>query len=141
VYFDVISNRLDALRDKAGFTYKELAQKCNVSEPTIARICKGETADPSFVTVSNMIIACGGSIDELVGIPASGTQPQPMSDDLKSQYNKRIDELTDTNKSLNAIITAQTAATGKTTRFVLLLTAALIIAQSILDVVLFSRLL
>lgn len=64
----MLCHQLDALRTKAGLSYKQLASLCNLSETTITRICNGETADPNFSTVSSIVAACEGSLDEIAGL-------------------------------------------------------------------------
>ena len=66
--FFVLSDDLQDLKNTANLTAKEIAQRAGVSESTLSRILSGETPDPSYATVSRLVIAMGGSLDQLAGI-------------------------------------------------------------------------
>jgi transcriptional regulator with XRE-family HTH domain len=123
----MLSNHLEALRRKANTTYKDVALACNLSEQTIYRACKGETADPGFSVVAGIAKACGGSLDEIAGLP-------------KSDDNSRVADLKEIIHSQNQTIVKMEAENRKTVRFTLIITAALMVAQAILDVILLSTL-
>lgn len=54
---------------KKGLTNKQLAELSGVSLPTVNRIMSGQTDVPNYQTVCNLVMAMGGSLDELAGIP------------------------------------------------------------------------
>ena len=59
---------------------------------TINRIMAGQTDNPSFQTVCDMVMAMGGSLDELAGIQApGGKETLPPSEDLIRLYERTIE--------------------------------------------------
>lgn len=54
---------------KKGLTNKQLAELSGVSLPTVNRIMSGQTDVPNYQTVCDLVMAMGGSLDELAGIP------------------------------------------------------------------------
>jgi transcriptional regulator with XRE-family HTH domain len=151
----MLNNQLETLRQQANLTYKQLAQKCNVSESTISRIFSGETAEPAFSTISAIVIACGGSLDELVGIREVGETKSPI-ETLREEYENRIRCIKAENqeyvKELIGNMTTQREESAHREEvlnrssdhkmyFVIAATALLMVAQGVVDIFLFSSLL
>jgi transcriptional regulator with XRE-family HTH domain len=151
----MLSTHLDTLRRKADMSYKQLASVCNVSEATISRICSGETVDPAFSTVVAIVAACGGSLDEIAGI-SSPRQDTTALDALERGYRERIACIKEENQAhvqeiLSTLDTYRqeaaqreselTRSGNRTVKFVIAATAALMIAQGIIDIILLRVLL
>ena len=64
----MISTQLKELKDKRKLTNQQLAELSGVPVGTINRILSGQTDNPSFQTVCDIVMAMDGSLDELVGI-------------------------------------------------------------------------
>lgn len=56
------------MKEKCGMSNKELAERSGVSLPTVNRIMSGQTDVPNYQTVCDLVMAMGGSLDELAGI-------------------------------------------------------------------------
>lgn len=69
----MLADTLKAMRLRSGMTLEQLAKASGVPLSTISRISSGETKEPSFATVSALVLAMGGSLDEL-----SGNAPQSV---------------------------------------------------------------
>lgn len=69
----MLADTLKAMRLRSGMTLEQLAKASGVPLSTISRISSGETKEPSFATVSALVLAMGGSMDEL-----SGNAPQSV---------------------------------------------------------------
>ncbi len=70
----MISAYLKDLKNKKNLTNQELSDLSGVPIGTINRIMSGQTDNPSFQTVCDIVMAMDGSLDELVGIkPESET--------------------------------------------------------------------
>ena len=80
----MISIELKRLKDKRKLTNQQLSDLSGVPIGTVNRIMAGQTDNPSFQTVCDMVMAMGGSLDELVGIKS---EEQP---DEKKQPSKEI---------------------------------------------------
>ena len=63
-----LSTQLKLLKEKRKLTNQQLSDLSGVPVGTINRILSGQTDNPSFQTVCDMVMAMEGSLDELVGI-------------------------------------------------------------------------
>lgn len=87
----MISTQLKELKDKRKLTNQQLSDLSGVPIGTINRILAGQTDNPSFQTVCDMVMAMGGSLDELVGIRGSAGKDQPPANgDIIYLYEKVI---------------------------------------------------
>lgn len=57
--------KLKELKKEAKMTTKQIADKRNISEKTVARIFSGETDRPYMDTLYDIVTALGGSLDDL----------------------------------------------------------------------------
>lgn len=64
----MIRVQLKEMKEKSGLTNKELAELSGVSLPTVNRIMSGQTDIPNYQTVCDLVMAMGGSLDDLAGI-------------------------------------------------------------------------
>lgn len=64
----MISNQLKLLKERRKLTNQQLSDLSGVPIGTINRIMAGQTDNPSFQTVCDIVMAMDGSLDELVGI-------------------------------------------------------------------------
>ena len=64
----MISTQLKALKEQRKLTNQQLADLSGVPVGTINRILSGQTDNPSFQTVCDIVMAMDGSLDELAGI-------------------------------------------------------------------------
>lgn len=60
-------DRLNALRNKHGLTYQQLADMSNVPVGTVKSILTGATASPGFEATCAILAAMGESVDAFVG--------------------------------------------------------------------------
>lgn len=64
----MLSTQLKILKEKRKLTNQQLSDLSGVPVGTINRILAGQTDNPSFQTVCDMVLAMDGSLDEIVGI-------------------------------------------------------------------------
>lgn len=76
----MIRVQLREMKEKCGYSNKKIAELSGVSLPTVNRIMSGQTDIPNFQTVCDLVIAMGGSLDELAGI-----QPKPKAQDERTE--------------------------------------------------------
>lgn len=57
--------KLKELKNGSGMSVKQIAEKRNMSEKTVARIFSGETDRPYMDTLYEIVTALGGSLDDL----------------------------------------------------------------------------
>ena len=88
--------RLRTLKDKSGMTTKQIAEKCDIPESTVARIFSGKTPNPTIITVMAMTKAMGGQaadiFDDNAQVNTNPTVPQSVLSEVE-QKNLEIVEL------------------------------------------------
>ena len=71
----MLSDQLKQLKEERKLTNQQLSDLSGVPLGTINRILSGQTDNPSFQTICDIIIAMDGSLDELAGIEAEPETP------------------------------------------------------------------
>lgn len=64
----MIHDYLRTLKDERKMTNHQLAELSGVPLSSVHRILSGQTDNPSFQTICDLVVALGGSLDEMVGI-------------------------------------------------------------------------
>ena len=82
------SDYLKALKLKKNLTNQELSDLSGVPVGTINRIMANQTDNPSFQTVSDIVIALDASLDELAGI-----RPKKDSEAENAKYTPEIEAI------------------------------------------------
>ena len=67
----MLADYLKMLKDKKNVTNQELSDLSGVPIGTINRIMAGQTDNPNFQTICDIVIALDGSLDDLVGIKSA----------------------------------------------------------------------
>ena len=91
--------KLKKLKKETGLTTKQIAEMKNLSEKTVNRILSGETDHPYMDTLSDIVSALGGSLDDLF----SDTNARIASGDFIEMQND-VNRLTAENGMLAAEI-------------------------------------
>lgn len=91
---------LKALKSKGKFTSAELAQMSGIPETTIRKILSGETADPRFDTVAKLVLAMGGSMNDLVEKVEEKDMKESPVIAIKEVYEEHIKDLKEQMESL-----------------------------------------
>lgn len=85
--------KLKELKDKRGLTNQDIAELSRVPLSTVNRILSGQTDNPYFENVADIVIALNGSLDELVGIRSPDDTPVPtMTERAIAGYQLLLDE-------------------------------------------------
>ena len=89
----MINIELKRLKDKRKLTNQQLSDLSGVPIGTINRIMAGQTDNPSFQTVCDMVMAMDGSLDELVGIKLEPTaaEKKPVTKEIIALYESMIE--------------------------------------------------
>ena len=82
----LVANYLTALKEKSGFTYEIIAEKCGMSVTTIKNLCNGKTEDPRLNTVAPVTYVLNGSIDEMLN-------PNFKKNETRSHYEHHIADI------------------------------------------------
>ena len=91
----MVAQYLKALKSKGKFTSAELAQMSGIPETTIRKILSGETADPRFDTVAKLVLAMGGSLNDLVEKVEEKDMKESPVIAIKEVYEAQIKDLQD----------------------------------------------
>ncbi len=62
----MVKKYLIDLKNKGNFSWSDLSEMSGIPDATIRKIFSGETADPRFDTVAKLVVAMGGSMDEII---------------------------------------------------------------------------
>ena len=63
-----LHHKLNELKEKNGFTNQKIADKSGVALSTVTRILNGQTDNPSYRNIADIVVALGGSLDAVEGI-------------------------------------------------------------------------
>ena len=90
----MLSTQLKLLKEKRKLTTQQLSDLSGVPVGTINRILSGQTDNPSFQTVCDLVLAMDGSLDEIVGIkdlPEEGAEKKARaSEEILAIYESMI---------------------------------------------------
>lgn len=87
----MISVKLKALKDKKKLTNQQLSDLSGVPLGTINRIMAGQTENPNFQTVCDLVRSMDGSLDELAGLTSPPQEEsQIIGRDLIRVYEETI---------------------------------------------------
>lgn len=90
----MLSTQLKLLKEKRKLTTQQLSDLSGVPVGTINRILSGQTDNPSFQTVCDLVMAMDGSLDEIVGIkdlPEAGAEKKARaSEEILALYEAMI---------------------------------------------------
>lgn len=75
----MITEKLTELKEKSALTNQQIADLSGVPLSTATRIFSGQTDNPSFQTISDIVNVMGGSLDEIVGV--NKKTPTPITPD------------------------------------------------------------
>lgn len=90
----MLATQLKLMKEKRGLTNQQLADLSGVPVGTVNRILSGQTDNPSFQTICDLVLAMDGSLDELAGIEKAPEGPEAKaraSQDLIHLYEKMIE--------------------------------------------------
>lgn len=96
---EIVAEYLSSLKKSTGLTYDAIATKSKKSESTVKNLILGNIDDPRVDSVSDVVYALGGSMDELLN-------PQKSKDELKEtsvmalkeSYEHQVNSMRETNE-------------------------------------------
>ena len=119
--------RLRTLKDKSGLTTKQIAEKCDTPESTVARIFSGKTPNPTIITVLAMVKAMGGTaadiFDDNAQVNTNPMVPQVVVSDIERAHSETTELYKDIIKSKDKsirLLTYVLLAVGSVIVFLLL---------------------
>jgi transcriptional regulator with XRE-family HTH domain len=139
-----IPEYLNLLKTRQNLSWQDVANLTNTPIATLRNIFSGETVNPGFTTLCQIIYGLGGSVDELYGksAPPSDARLAEAYEErincIKAEHQEHVDKINQFHevefKALQESFNKQTAelkemreTSDKRMRFVLIITAALIV--------------
>lgn len=96
-------DKLKAIQKRSGLTAAQWSQKSGVPTDTINKILNGTTKSPGFQTVCSLVLAAGGSVNELIEIKEVAAEQAPHRNEsemnadmlraIKETYDSKIVDL------------------------------------------------
>lgn len=71
---EIVWEKVCAMQESAGLTVADISARSGVPLTTVKRYFKGETKNPGFFQVCQIIHALDGSVDDVIGLD-TGQQP------------------------------------------------------------------
>lgn len=102
----MLHEKLSELKSQAGMTAQQIAEKGHVPASTVSRVLSGQTPDPSFQTVTAIVQALGGSVDELLGLSAPPAPPCQHHEELERLLAEKDARLKDKDRIICVLIIA-----------------------------------
>lgn len=95
----IVAKYLSSLKEKTGLTYEAIAEKSKRSESSVKNLCLGKSDDPRVDTVSPVVYALGGSMDEMLNPGKSKDEIKEVSvAQLREMYEFQIATLKETSE-------------------------------------------
>ena len=91
----MLSEYLKKLKNTQNLTNQDLADASGVPIGTINRIMAGQTDNPSFQTVADIVTALGGSMDDLVEPVVSGKVEEKNEESNEESHEESHEERND----------------------------------------------
>jgi len=87
----VLHKKLQAMKESSGMTVQQIADKSGIPASTISRILSGDTANPLFQNVVDIIKAMNGSLDLIAGIVPQQTNSDSYAELYREIINRTCD--------------------------------------------------
>lgn len=100
----LMHNKLKEMKESAHMTTKELSIKSGIPESTISRILSGQTESPYFSNICDMVVAMGGSVDDLIDNHNKREIENTLSNALIDLYERELNHERKLNKTLLLIL-------------------------------------
>ena len=104
-------DNLKELKKLKGMSSKQIAEKTNLPERTITRIFSGETDNPYIDTLHRIVVALGGSLDDILADTklVVGTEKMSVLKDNVDSVTAELELVAAENKILKDKVTTLTA--------------------------------
>ena len=86
----MFTDKLNRLKDERKLTNQQISDLSGVPLSTVTRILNGQTDNPNFQTIIEIVTAMGGSLDELTGL-SNSEKTKETENELISCYKGIIE--------------------------------------------------
>ena len=104
-------DNLKELKKSKGMTSAQIAEATKIPESTIKRIFSGDTTDPYVTTIHRIVVALGGSLDDILAETRAVLAPETIVEvrEIADVVGAERDLIALENERLKATVTAQRA--------------------------------
>ena len=95
----IVAKYLATLKEKSGLTYEAIAESSGISESTVKNLFSGKTERPGIDTVSDVIYAMGGSLDEMYTGKSRDAVKEISISSMKEIYEQQLAEMAKINEA------------------------------------------
>lgn len=82
--------KLAKFKEQSGLSNQQIADKSGVPLSTVTRIFNGQTTNPNYRTVADIVLAIGGSLDEIEGITRDNSEtPSKTIEVLEKEIDQK----------------------------------------------------
>ena len=75
----MLVDALDIMKQKSGKTLQQISDECGIPKGTLNKIFAGQTKDPQYGTLKNIVHALGFTVDDLEKFENPETKKIPCS--------------------------------------------------------------
>lgn len=86
---EIVWERVCALKEEQGKSLAQIAEESRVPVTTVKRFFSGETKNPGFMSLCQIIYALGGSVDEVLEIDRGKQEAHVETD---SKYSRQLEK-------------------------------------------------
>lgn len=101
----MFTDKLNKLKDERKLTNQQISDLSGVPLSTVTRILNGQTDNPNFQTIIDIVTAMGGSLDELTGL-SNSKKTKETENELISCYKGIIENKNKYIKFLVALLSS-----------------------------------
>lgn len=81
----MLVDALDIMKQKSGKTLQQISDECGIPKGTLNKIFAGQTKDPQYGTLKNIVHALGFTVDDLEKFENPETKKSPAPDEAETE--------------------------------------------------------
>ena len=91
----MLVDALDIMKQKSGKTLQQISDECGIPKGTLNKIFAGQTKDPQYGTLKNIVHALGFTVDDLEKFENPETKKSPAPAEAEAEEKLSVKEVID----------------------------------------------
>ena len=91
----MLVDALDIMKQKSGKTLQQISDECGIPKGTLNKIFAGQTKDPQYGTLKNIVHALGFTVDDLEKFENPETKKSPDPAEAETEEKLSVKEVID----------------------------------------------
>ena len=91
----MLVDALDIMKQKSGKTLQQISDECGIPKGTLNKIFAGQTKDPQYGTLKNIVHALGFTVDDLEKFENPETKKSPAPAEAETEEKLSVKEVID----------------------------------------------